>query len=133
MDVTYPVREFTNTLFPLKVLKALPGLKKVSVYARRFDYEIMVNEEKKDMKLVIKGFTGKEIDFRVSCSPVKWGGKEWQGQPEPKWFIYENNSSSLAFADDKMEYCICAFLYLAGNLGKRELLKRIRENKRKVS
>ncbi len=128
-----PIKEFKNTLFPTKRLKELPTRKKVSVYARRFDYEIKVNDEKLDMKLTIKGFTGKEIDFRVSHAPVTWGERKVKDSAPAKWFVYESKSNSLAFADNEMEHCICGFLYLLGNVGKKEILSRIRHNKDKES
>lgn len=127
--VKLPGSEFANSIFPADMVKSLPALKKVRVYARRFDYEVNVNEDKKDMKLIIQGYGEEDIDFRLSYSPVKWGPGKWPENPESKWYVFEKNSNSIGFADTDMEYCLCGFLYLLGTLGKRHALKRIRKNK----
>lgn len=128
--VKLPGPEFSNSIFPADMVKTLPAVKKVRIYARRFEYEVMVNDEKKEMKLVIQGYGEEDIDFRLSYSPVKYGQGKWPEQPEAKWFVFEKNSASIGYADTDMEYCICGFLYLLGTLGKRQTLKRIRKNKR---
>ncbi len=125
-------QEFKYSLFPPNVLKVLAGLKKLRVFARKFRYEVQVNEDKKAMKMTILGFAEEDIDFRISYAPVKWGKEEWPDEPPAKWYIYDNNSSTLAFADIEMEYCICGFLYLLGNLGKKEVLKRLRKNRNRL-
>jgi hypothetical protein len=131
-NTTNTGQEFKYSLFPPNLLSVLAGLKKLRAYARKFEYKVQVNEEKLAMKMTIRGFTEEDIDFRISYAPVKWGKEEWPDAPPSKWFIYENNSSTLAFADIEMEYCICGFLYLLGNLGKKEILKRLRKNKNRI-
>lgn len=124
--------EFTYSLFPPQLLSVLPGLKKIRPFTRKFSYDVAVNDEKMAMKLTVRGFLEEDIDFRISNAPVKWGKEEWPAAPPTKWFIYENNSSTLAFADEDMEYCICGFLYLLQDLGKKEILKRIRKNRLRI-
>jgi hypothetical protein len=130
---TPPGPEFTRSIFPAAMVKTLPALKKVRLYARRFDYEVLVNDEKKEMKFIIQGYGEEDIDFHISYSPVKWSQGPWPEEPDSKWFIFEKNSASLGFADPDMEYCICGFLFLLGSQGKKTTLKRIRGNRRKTS
>jgi hypothetical protein len=123
--------EFKYLLFPTKKLKGLPTPKKIRAYSTRFDYEIDVNPERMAMKIEIKGFEGSDFDFRVSYAPVKWGKQEWPENPESRWFIYENISNTLAYADNEMEGCITTFLYLLGSSGKKNILNVLQNIKMK--
>jgi hypothetical protein len=124
--------EFRFLLFPTKKLKELPTPKKVRAYATRFDYEIDVNPERLNMKMTIKGFKESDLDFRVSYSPVRWGKQEWPENPTSRWYVFEYNSNTMAYAGNEMESSITNFLYLLGNSGKKSILNKLRSNKLKL-